>query len=67
VLLDPLLIVSSLWTENNKSSEELRPDVYHCHNFKANSRCLKLSEFQRQEEVSVVLRTSDTKADFCYP
>lgn len=43
---------------------QLRPDLYHSHNFRDNSRILILSEFQSQEKISTVLRTSDTRADF---
>jgi hypothetical protein len=45
---------------------ELRPDLYHSHNFRAISRFLILSEFQNQEKISTVLRISDPRADFCY-
>jgi len=44
---------------------QLRPDLYHSHNFRDNSRFLILSEFQSQENISTVLRTSDPKANFC--
>jgi hypothetical protein len=45
---------------------QLKPDLYQSHNFRDNCRILILSEFQSQEKISTVLRTSDTRADILY-